>query len=65
MIVLCDECAPDGCEELTIGILAPKTCELCKRADCARRAFDLQILKEEWFNDGYSCGANNASGSYE
>lgn len=49
MIYLCSECKPDGsCEELTIGILEPHTCDLCNKPVSARRAYRLSDLKNYW-----------------
>jgi hypothetical protein len=62
VIILCDECAPDDCEELTIGILVPGACELCERPDSARHAFKLRVLKDAWASNGRSPVAGTITG---
>jgi hypothetical protein len=61
---LCSDCN-EGCAADEPEELPPGVCALCQRVVTDKRTgYTLGHLKEYWFNEGYSCGANN-SGSYE
>ena len=61
---LCDACAPEGCEPLAKDIEEhPPRCAMCDLPGVGRLAFDLNALKEHWFNEGHGCGSNAMIGA--